>query len=71
MSVLPDIDYNYVPDKPVICQICKWKGILKNCRQERYISSFEAWQQLAGRDGWIYHCPECDSNVAEHWDSMN
>ena len=46
---------------------CNWEGKLFECREEEYCSGPSSWRSLAGREGWIFHCPVCDSRVEEFW----
>lgn len=71
MSILPEIGFHYVPEKPVKCQKCKWEGTLRECKEKRYVSDWASWAQLAGRDGWQYYCPLCGYLIDEYWIRMS
>lgn len=50
---------------------CGWIGTIKECKEERFRSSPESWDQLAGRDGWIYKCPKCGMIVTSYFFAMS
>lgn len=54
-------------DDVLVCRNCEWTGERKESVCQRFVSSPESWQALAGRDGWIYKCPVCDWRVDEEW----
>jgi hypothetical protein len=46
---------------------CKWSGKIEECVEEFFSSPHVAWALLAGREGYIYHCPKCGCVVATDW----
>ena len=46
---------------------CNWKGPESKLKKTYYKSPQESWQQLAGREGWVYKCPKCGQIVRSEW----
>ena len=69
--IMDDYDLQYNKNKPVKCKHCGWTGIMKQLRARRILSSFESWNQLAGRDGWHYDCPECEWLVIANYNKVS
>lgn len=53
----------------ITCQTCPKCGspIVKS----KYSTSIDTWINLAGREGWIWFCPECKEQIQERITVMN
>lgn len=54
-------------DTPCTCAICKWTGTIKECEKRWFDNGRQAFRMLAGREGWQWHCPNCDHAVHSKW----
>ena len=39
--------------------------------KSKYCTSLESWQNLAGREGWVWFCPKCQKQLQERMTCMN
>jgi hypothetical protein len=58
-------------DDILSCRHCNWSGKRRQAKQQRFISDENSWRNLAGRDGWIWKCPDCGTRVDEDWLRMS
>lgn len=53
------------------CRFCNWTGKRKDANIERVLTSEEEFRALAGRDGWVWHCPSCKMQIDQEWRRMS
>lgn len=60
-------------NKPVKCHNpnCSWAGKIGDTTAIRVDAPIQAWNALAGREGWQYNCPRCGHIVATYYTRMS
>lgn len=50
---------------------CGWTGLEKDLVSKYIHTNPESWMMLAGREGYVYYCPNCGSLVTERYWRMS
>lgn len=48
---------------------CGWHGTIKDCLKNDF--SNDGWNQLSGRKGYFWHCPDCNEIVWRYYHTIS
>jgi hypothetical protein len=57
--------------KAVKCIKCKWAGTRSQADKREVNSTYSSWRALGGREGFEWHCPNCDFVIDSHYTRMS